>query len=233
MKFREGFNKLFQNKLFLYFIVFLSFIHLFGYMILGSINSIVLFILIGLIMTSFSRNMALILIVPLILVNFLTMGSAIKEGLENKDKVATISSSEETKQTKTVTDVKNPVDDDISKAMDDLKANEKKEEQKQQNNLLDEPKPLETKEKMTGAMKDRRIDYGTTIEDAYDNLKGILGSEGLEKLSTDTQKLMQQQMKLAETMKNMGPLLEGAKSMLKTIDFDNLGGIGDKLKKMM
>jgi len=229
MKFREGFNKLFHNKLFLYFIVFLSFIHLFGYMMLGSINSIVLFILIGLIMTSFSRNMALILIVPLILVNFLTMGSAIKEGLENK-----IPSPVETK--KTVDDPKMPVDNDISKAMDDLKANDKKEQeqkQKEQKNILDEPKPLETKEKMTGAMKDRRIDYGTTIEDAYDNLKGILGGEGLEKLSTDTQKLMQQQMKLAETMKNMGPLLEGAKSMLKTIDFDNLGGIGDKLKKMM
>jgi hypothetical protein len=173
--------------------------------------------------------MALILIVPLILVNFLTMGSAIKEGLENK-----IPSPVETK--KTVDDPKMPVDNDISKAMDDLKANDKKEQeqkQKEQKNILDEPKPLETKEKMTGAMKDRRIDYGTTIEDAYDNLKGILGGEGLEKLSTDTQKLMQQQMKLAETMKNMGPLLEGAKSMLKTIDFDNLGGIGDKLKKMM
>jgi len=228
MKFREGFNKLFHNKLFLYFIVFLSFIHLFGYMMLGSINSIILFILIGLIMTSFSRNMALILIVPLILVNFLTMGSAIKEGLENKEKDKEKDVTSPPSSTSPPADVKMPVDNDISKAMDELKV---KDDKKQQ--VSNEPKPIETKEKMTGAMKDRRIDYGTTIEDAYDNLKGILGGEGLEKLSTDTQKLMQQQMKLAETMKNMSPLLEGAKNMLKTIDFDNLGGIGDKLKKMM
>jgi hypothetical protein len=172
--------------------------------------------------------MALILIVPLILVNFLTMGSAIKEGLENKEKDKEKDVTSPPSSTSPPADVKMPVDNDISKAMDELKV---KDDKKQQ--VSNEPKPIETKEKMTGAMKDRRIDYGTTIEDAYDNLKGILGGEGLEKLSTDTQKLMQQQMKLAETMKNMSPLLEGAKNMLKTIDFDNLGGIGDKLKKMM
>jgi hypothetical protein len=74
-----------------------------------------------------------------------------------------------------------------------------------------------------------RIDYSSTIEEAYDNLDKILGSDGIQRLSGDTQKLMEQQMKLAEAMKNMGPLLENANSMLQTINTSG-GGIESLLK---
>jgi hypothetical protein len=74
-----------------------------------------------------------------------------------------------------------------------------------------------------------RIDYSSTIEQAYDNLDKILGSDGIQRLTGDTQKLMEQQMKLAEAMKNMGPLLENANSMLNTINTSG-GGIEKLLK---
>lgn len=79
-------------------------------------------------------------------------------------------------------------------------------------------------------MKGSRIDYGTTIENAYDDLNKILGSDGINKLTTDTQKLMEQQMKLAEAMNNMGPIIQNAKDMLKTMDIKSLGDIGSMLK---
>ena len=49
-----------------------------------------------------------------------------------------------------------------------------------------------------GPAKPSRIDYASTLEDAYDNLDKILGSGGMQNLSNDTEKLMNQQKKLFE-----------------------------------
>ena len=40
------------------------------------------------------------------------------------------------------------------------------------------------------------IDYASTIEDAYDELNKIIGGDGIQKLTGDTQNLMKQQMQL-------------------------------------
>jgi hypothetical protein len=74
------------------------------------------------------------------------------------------------------------------------------------------------------------IDYASTIEDAYDQLNSILGSDGIKQLTNDTQGLMKQQMQLAESMKEMGPMIAGmaplmtqAKGLLR-----GFGGLGGK-----
>jgi hypothetical protein len=72
-----------------------------------------------------------------------------------------------------------------------------------------------------------RIDYATTLEDAYDNLDKILGSDGINKLTADTQRLMQQQQKLFDTMSNMIPMINTAKDMMGSIDMSQLGGLAD------
>ena len=59
-----------------------------------------------------------------------------------------------------------------------------------------------------------KIDYASTIEDAYDDLNKILGSDGIKRLTSDTQGLMKQQMQLAESMKGMGPIIENIKPMM-------------------
>jgi hypothetical protein len=75
-----------------------------------------------------------------------------------------------------------------------------------------------------------RIDYATTLEDAYTNLEGILGSDGIGKLTNDTQKLMSQQQKLFDTMNNMVPMIETAKNMMDSLDMKQLGGMTDMIK---
>jgi hypothetical protein len=72
-----------------------------------------------------------------------------------------------------------------------------------------------------------RIDYATTLEDAYDNLDKILGSDGINKLSNDTKRLMQQQQKLFDTMANMMPMIESAKDMMGGIDMSKLGDLSN------
>lgn len=74
-----------------------------------------------------------------------------------------------------------------------------------------------------------RIDYAATLEGAYDNLDKILGSDGINKLTSDTQRLMSQQQKLFDTMQNMVPMIKDAKSMLAGFDLKNLGGDITKL----
>ena len=74
----------------------------------------------------------------------------------------------------------------------------------------------------------------------YDDLNKILGSDGIKRLTDDTQGLMKQQMQLAESMKGMEPLVEQMmpminqmKGMMNSLDSDNsLGGVMDIAKKL-
>ena len=70
------------------------------------------------------------------------------------------------------------------------------------------------------------IDYASTIEDAYDELNKILGSDGIKRLTDDTQGLMKQQAQLAESMKGMAPLIQGMAPMMKQAQAI-LGDMGD------
>jgi len=67
-----------------------------------------------------------------------------------------------------------------------------------------------------------RLDYAATIEQSYQNLDSLLGSDSIKQLTGDTQKLMQQQQNLFNTMNQMVPVLEGAQNMLKGIDMGEL-----------
>ena len=59
-----------------------------------------------------------------------------------------------------------------------------------------------------------RIDYAKTLEQAYDNLQGMLGKEGIKGLTSETSKLVKQQAGLMESLKGMGPMLKEAKTMM-------------------
>ena len=78
-----------------------------------------------------------------------------------------------------------------------------------------------------GPAKPSRIDYATTLEDAYDNLDKILGSGGMKSLSADTEKLMNQQKNLFASMNSMMPLVGKAQDMLKGFDMDKIGKLAD------
>jgi hypothetical protein len=97
---------------------------------------------------------------------------------------------------------------------------------------------FEVGRKKSGSAK---IDYAATIEDAYDDLNKILGSDGMKSLTDDTQRLMKQQMELAESMKAMTPIVEKmlpmaeqAQKMMEGMDSQGNGmaGLLDMAKKM-
>ena len=87
-----------------------------------------------------------------------------------------------------------------------------------------------------GPAKAARIDYSTTLEQAYDNLDKMLGSDGLSNLSADTEKLMAQQQKLFGSVEKFLPLIDKAQGMIATLDMDKINslvGMTDKFSGLI
>ena len=176
-----------------------------GYLILGKFTTVLFFAVLAILINHFSKNMIIILGIPLIIVNLFALNNISNiEGMETN-----------------TTDVKNTVKDKVMDASaNEVKENKSLDPKSKQNLSLT---PLDPTEKTDESFEVGRakkigggydIDYAATIEDAYDQLNNILGSDGIKRLTDDSQKLMKQQMELAESMKAMGPLIQGMKPMM-------------------
>ena len=162
--------------------------------------------------------MIIVLGIPLILVNLAVLGkNRFREGMEDKKE-----NDKEKKVDGSQPSVVLPTDhESTTQHVDTEKESEK-------------PDSFEV-----GRNKNKskyNIDYSATIEDAYDELNNILGSDGIKNLTTDTQNLMKQQKQLTEAMtqlqplmQTVGPLLDQAKSMMGSMQ--QAGGV-DQLNKL-
>ena len=229
--------------------VFLSATNVLGYLVTNQTKAVIFFGLVSLITHQFSKNMAVILLIAVISTNFLMVNGKMREGLENEP-----TETNETTET-TLSKIENS-DPEIANAIDVVKQTnsdeiiraelEKKKEVNQNNlkNIIDtNNSDLNTSNEegpegvgeMLGGKKNYtksehfgpRLDYAATIEQSYQNLDNILGSDSIKQLTNDTQKLMAQQQNLFNTMQNMVPVLQGAQNLLK--DFD-IGGLTTSLK---
>ena len=225
--------KLLTNKYFLYFMVFLSAMNLMGYMALHQANAVILFALIGVISYQFSKNMAVVLLISLLMTNLFAANKTIKEGLENQtdDTADTASDTTSTKN-------KTKPSGTAKAAASTAKASASKPSTPIDVNNLGlnssiitpdiPPEPFDNQgsnKKNTKNGSSSRIDYASTLESAYDNLDKVLGSEGIQNLTKDTQTLMAKQQELFQTMQSMTPMLQQAKDMIKGFDMKSLEGL--------
>jgi len=222
-------------------VLFLAVASLLGYMMTGNMRAVIFFILTGYIVSVFNKNMIVIITTPLLLTSILMVGSHIKEGLENATPTVEEPAIEEPAKegpfgycpgTKTNRDdesgtncPKETISSSLTQAASDIAGPPP----------LGAPDSTKVGEPMTTMYKknDNRIDYAATVEDAYDDLNKILGGDGIKRLTDDTQKLMGQQLQLAEAMKGMSPLLNQAKQLLSGFDLKNLDGIAGMAKSLM
>lgn len=84
MQLGKNFNKLLHNKYVLYIVLFLAITNILGYLTIGDWNSLVLFIVLGVLSTHFSKNMIINLSIAMIGTNFIFAGNRIREGLEGR-----------------------------------------------------------------------------------------------------------------------------------------------------
>lgn len=77
----------------------------------------------------------------------------------------------------------------------------------------------------------KRIDYASTMEQAYDNLQAMLGEGGMKGLTSETKKLVSQQKNLMSTLNSMAPVLNTAKETLEGMNLPDMGEITTLMKK--
>ena len=224
MKLNSIVSKILTNKWVLNIISLIALFNVIGYMVMGNFNNVIFFIILAVLVRNFSKNMIIVLGTPLIIVNLFAMRNGTFEGMTTKTdsesddkegvKKALAIKSQENSGLPMLpgTDSQDTSDSDIVSA-----AAAKKED-------------FEVGRRKNGGSK---IDYAATIEDAYDDLNKILGSDGIKRLTSDTQGLMKQQMELAESMKvmkhlvqGMAPMIGQMKEMMKTMDGNGEGGLG-------
>jgi type IV secretory pathway VirB10-like protein len=238
MKMPSSVSKLLENKYVLYFVFFLAITNVFGYMVTGNLNAVILFILVGYLVYCFNKNMIIVLTVPLILTSIFMSSGIIKEGLENATAsapttttapatppaTATPPASTQPAQKKpatvAATTPTTPTTPTLPAPIIEPEQQATKAEEPQGHEQTTEHAGMTTMYK-----KNNRIDYASTVEDAYGDLNKILGGDGIKRLTEDTQKLMGQQMQLAEAMKSMSPLLEQAKGLMAGFDMKQFGDI--------
>jgi hypothetical protein len=236
MKFNAVVNNFLTNKLVLNVVSFIALLNVIGYAVMGKFNNVLFFIVLAILVKYFSKNMIIILGVPLIVVNLLSLRSgSVFEGLENKDGTsATAATNTTSKENQKHLD--KALDDKKKQTSPMLPGTEDESGVVSSNVKTDES--FEVGRKKNAASK---IDYATTVEDAYDELNKILGSDGIKRLTSDTQGLMQQQADLAKSMEAMTPLIESimpmaekAQKMMESMDSGNgsLGSVMEMAKKM-
>jgi hypothetical protein len=228
MNFKAELSKFLTNKWVLNIVAILALLNVLGYIVLGNLNSAIFFIIVAVLIRYFSKNMIIVLGIPLILVNLLSLKGNFTEGLENN----TTKSSQNT--------TTNNTDNSDNTYKDTIKKINQQDAKSRQGLPIT---PIQTNETTTnsnnsnaqsdesfevGRAKKRGydIDYAATVEDAYDELNKILGSDGIKRLTDDTQGLMKQQLQLAESMKSMAPLIQGMAPMMKQAQ-DMLSGMGE------
>jgi hypothetical protein len=240
---RLVYTPFFQNKIVLYGSLILVLLSILRHLSNRNINAIILMALIGLITSYFSKNMIIILITAFASVFVLelmgspgvTEGMSTKEGAENEGDANNEDTSEDDtteeltnnkegaknkgkeKKKKKIVLKKNTEDDEEGNTGMDTA--DKKNKNKQGMSPLS-PANYDGKkddDEKVGVKNGNRIDYASTLEQAYDNIDNIIGEDGVRGLTDQTKSLMHQQQQLMNNMKEMGPLLKSAEGFMEQI----------------
>lgn len=238
------FADLMTSKYFLLFVALISAINIIGYMSMGYIDAVMLFAMVAYLTFVFSKNMTVVLLVAVIVVN-LYMHTMPREGARSSQRGGNGAPTQAGGDIGKLEGLINkadamPDDDAVEMQEPDVETTEETvEEEEEEEPPVKEGVTSKTEKNGFNTMspqdvepapnkKHSHIDYGTTLADAYQNLEKMLGKGGLESMTADTKKLMEQQSKLFNSMENIAPLLAQAQTMMKGM---NINGANDVKKE--
>ena len=210
MNFPTGFKKILNSKVLLYLVYFITAMNIFGYVNLNDFNSVALFTLVSYLTSFFNKNHAVILFTGILATNILgNTQLMIVEGLTARKKKEGLEG-----------------DDEEEPEEEEEEPEEEEEEDDDDDTMMDD-----TEEDSVGGFAPS-IDRAKSMEEQYANLDKMIGKDGIEAMTRDTQKLIKRQGKLAESMKAMGPLLNNANELLSGFDMDQFEGLQNTLKSL-
>jgi hypothetical protein len=76
-----------------------------------------------------------------------------------------------------------------------------------------------------------RVDFATTMKQAYEDLQDVLDKDGIKALSKETQQLVEQQKALMSSLNTMAPILKDAKASLKGFNIPDIKNMIASLKQ--
>jgi hypothetical protein len=235
-------NKLLNNKVILFIVTALALFSLYIHITKSNFSAVLLFFLTAALVYSFTKNMILVLGASFIVTTIASMSKnlfGLKEGFkEGKD--------EEDKESKEGKDEKGEKGE---------KGEKDEKETTAEDAIVNEMKPKDTAPTKTTNKKnaddafgnqklspalfntpskksvEQQLGKATEVEQAYDNLEKIMGSEKINSISTDTKDLIKQQNELIKQLKTMTPALNSAMSSLGNLDLNKLTGMFNSATK--
>ena len=213
-------RKALKSTVLLYFILFLAIVNIVGYLSMGQFDAIVVFAIIGFITQSFSKNMIMILTIPLILTAFyVTIFNNIKEGLKNKDKPENTSKDEsEHKKTNKVLCHKHLTESDCGEAVE-CKWN------KETNKCHSTTHHKKNKEQLAQLHPQWIKDDEKTEEEFYKSVDDNVPDLGIQDMADKTSQLIEKQKKLRTSMDKILPLVDQTNKFMDSINIDKLTGL--------
>lgn len=217
MSFKHSISKFLANKTVLNVVFLITVLNLIGYLVNGNIQAFIFFNLIALVVGKLSKNVIITLLISLFVVNLFVLGKKTKEAMSNLNSDGTKTTDNNSSQDASGNSLQNTIQ----------KINDKASTNKglpitpidnSNNNVNTNNTPTEESFEVGRNKKGKYdIDYASTIEDAYDELNKIIGGDGIQKLTGDTQNLIKQQMQLTEAMKNIEPLIQQMGPLMESV----------------
>jgi len=231
-------KSLLKDKNVLYVVLFLAVTNLFGYLMAGNFDAIMLFLVTGFASTYFSKNMIIIMLIAMLTTNFLIgskfLGYKIKEGLEgmkegdednegNKGKKDIKKNKEGKKMNDNNKVSTNPIQKKKNSESAEVVDDKKKDGMKTLSpaNINDDDDDDDYDGEVIGAKP--KVNFASTLESAYDNLDKLLSSDAIGKMSSDTQRLAEKQQVLMGNIDKLAPMMDNAQNLLKGLNVDKMG----------
>lgn len=234
-----------KNKYVLYILLVIAIVNVLGYLAIQDYNSLALFVVIGLLSSYFSKNMAVNLLSAIVVTSFVAVNDKVLEGFKegNKNKkndkkkaIAKKAAATAQKAAKLAQGAKKKGEGEKCSKGDDCVSgkceNNKCAKVKSpfQNNVP--PSSPATVDDETDDSVGDRIDYAATMEQAYNNLQKMLGDDGMKSITQETKKLVSQQKDLMGTLNQMAPILNNAKETLSGLNLEDMGNMSEMLKSL-
>ena len=233
-------NKLVNNKITLYIVAALALFSLYIHITKSHFSAVLLFFLTAGLVYTFTKNMTLVLGAAFIVTTIASMSKGLfglkegfKEGVEEDVEGEVEEEVEgETGETPNTGLAKAPKVTKVTKVakapkVANVPEEEKKDGEKFGNQKLS-PALFNTPSKKN---VEQQLGKATEVEQAYDNLEKIMGTEKINSISTDTKDLIKQQNELIKQLKTMTPALNSAMSSLGNLDLNKLTGMFNSATK--
>lgn len=229
---------LLANKTFLYVVLGVSVASLFGYVVGQRTNAVLFFILAGYVTSHFSKNMTVILLVPLLMTNFVFSINRMREGLESRKKATAATDAElEEAEGEDNDGGAAPTPVDIGAAMagheDDVSEDAAPAPRRVQKKKVNARNNQSASSDDAAAIQPHpEVDKKKTQNMAFSYLDSVLGEEEINNLTNGMDRVTQGHAKLEKMIEAMEPLIGKATAIMDKMGSTDLAGVENMMKKM-